>query len=69
MPSIGRRCGAISVRYTNVHSGLVSDEPYPAVRLQIGISVALPACGLCIMRRLYFIANTTTVTTTQADVS
>jgi len=36
-------------------------------RIQTGLSVAWPACGLCISRRLYFIATTTTVTSTRAD--
>ena len=52
-----------------LHSILISDEPYPATRIQIGFTVALPACGLCIIRRLYFIATTTTVTSTRTDVS
>ena len=32
------------------------------------MAVAWPACGLCIIRRLYYIASPTTVTTSQADV-
>jgi len=36
-------------------------------RLQVGFTIAWPACGLCISRRLYFIATTTTVTSTRAD--
>jgi len=65
--------GTSVVRYlyvrTILHSIPISDEPYPATRIQIGFTVALPACGLCIIRRLYFIATTTTVTNTRADVS
>lgn len=73
---MGREChqlGTGVVRYlyvrTVLHSILISDEPYPATRIQIGFTVALPACGLCIIRRLYFIATTTTVTSTRTDVS
>jgi len=38
-----------------------------AVRLQVGVAVAWPACGLCIARRLYYIASPTAVTTTRAE--
>ncbi|KAF9791976.1 STE3-domain-containing protein [Thelephora terrestris] len=38
-----------------------------AIRIQIAVAVAWPACGLCIIRRLYYIASPTTVTTSQAD--
>jgi hypothetical protein len=63
--------GVVRYQYvrTSPHSILVSDEPYPATRIQVGLNVAWSACALCIMRRLYFIATTTTVTTTQNDVS
>ena len=46
----------------------ISDELYPAVRIQLALAVAWPACGLCIVRRLYYIASPTTVTTTRTDV-
>ena len=72
---VERKChqlGTSVVRYRYVrtvpHSILIS-EPYPVTRLQVGFSVGVPACGLCIIRRLYFIATTTTVTNTRADVS
>jgi len=38
-----------------------------AIRIQIAVAVAWPACGLCIVRRLYYIASPTTVTTSQKD--
>jgi len=38
-----------------------------SVRIQLGVAVALPACGLCIIRRLYYIASPTAVTTTQTE--
>jgi len=38
-----------------------------AIRIQLGVAVAWPACALCIIRRLYYIASPTTVTTSQAD--
>jgi pheromone a factor receptor len=38
-----------------------------SVRIIIGIAVAWPACGLCIIRRLYYIASPTAVTTTRAQ--
>jgi pheromone a factor receptor len=37
------------------------------VRIQIAVCVAIPSCVLCIVRRLYFIASPTTVTTTKND--
>jgi pheromone a factor receptor len=37
------------------------------IRIQIASMVAWPACVLCIVRRLYFIAATTTVTATHTD--
>jgi pheromone a factor receptor len=37
------------------------------IRIQIAVAVAWPACALCIVRRLYYIASPTTVTTTKAD--
>lgn len=46
----------------------ISDELYPAIRIQLAVAVALPACGLCIIRRLYYIASPTTVTSTRTDV-
>jgi pheromone a factor receptor len=47
---------------------LISDKFYSAVRIQLGVAVAWPACGLCIIRRLYHIASPTAVTTTRAEV-
>lgn len=38
-----------------------------ASRIIIGIRVAWPACGLCIIRRLYYIATPSAVTSTQAE--
>lgn len=39
-----------------------------AVRIQIGLTVAWPACVLCIIRRLYYIASPpTSVTTSRSD--
>jgi pheromone a factor receptor len=38
-----------------------------AIRIQIGLTVAWPACGLCIVRRLYYIATPTAVTTTRTE--
>jgi len=38
-----------------------------SVRLQIANTIAWPACGLCIVRRLYYIATPTAVTTTQSE--
>jgi len=38
-----------------------------AVRIQIGVAVAWPACALCIIRRLYYIATPTAVTITQVE--
>jgi len=37
------------------------------IRIQLGAAVAWPACILCIVRRLYYIASPTTVTTTKTD--
>jgi len=72
MPSIGRQHGAISVRLTFTRCFaqlfLIPDKLYSAVRIKIGVNVAWPACGLCIIRRLYYIASPTAVTTTRAEV-
>jgi pheromone a factor receptor len=38
-----------------------------AVRIKVAVAVAWPACGLCIIRRLYYIASPTTVTTTRTE--
>jgi pheromone a factor receptor len=38
-----------------------------AIRIQIALAVAWPACILCIIRRLYHIASTTNVSTTRAE--
>lgn len=38
-----------------------------AIRIQLGLTVAWPACVLCIIRRLYYIASPTTVTTSRND--
>ena len=69
MPLIGRQYGAISVRsHTSLRSVLISNQPYPAVRVQIAVMVAWPACALCIFRRLYYIASPTAVTISQTEV-
>jgi len=36
-------------------------------RIQIGVAVAWPACALCIIRRLYYIASPSAVTKTRAE--
>jgi pheromone a factor receptor len=38
-----------------------------ASRIQLAVAVAWPACNLCIVRRLYYIASPTAVTTTRAE--
>jgi pheromone a factor receptor len=38
-----------------------------SIRVQLAVDVAWPACGLCIIRRLYYIASPTAVTTSQAE--
>jgi pheromone a factor receptor len=38
-----------------------------AIRIQLAVAVAWPACGLCIVRRLYYIASPTAVTTTRTE--
>lgn len=38
-----------------------------AIRIQLALAVAWPACGLCIVRRLYYIASPTAVTTTRNE--
>ena len=43
-------------------------QTFPVIRIQIGVTVAWAACGLCIIRRLYHIASPTTVITSQAVV-
>jgi len=67
------KLGTSLVRYryvrTFLHSILISDGPYPATRIQLAVAVAWPACGLCIVRRLYSIASATAVTTNRAQVS
>jgi len=69
MPLIGRQHGATSVRLlTSLLSVLISNQPYPAIRVQVAVMVAWPACTLCIVRRLYYIASPTAVTTTQTEV-
>ena len=47
---------------------LISDKLYSAVRVKVAVAVAWPACGLCIIRRLYYIASPTAVTTTRTEV-
>jgi len=37
------------------------------IRIQLAVAVAWPACALCIVRRLYYIASPTTVTTTKTE--
>ena len=66
--------GASVVRYLYVYAhSLVrflslTNQLYPAIRVQIAVMVAWPACALCIVRRLYYIASPTAVTTTQSEV-
>lgn len=67
MPSIGRPSGATSVRL-DFNFLLISHQSYPDIRIQIAVAVAWPACALCIVRRLYYIASPTTVTTTKTEV-
>jgi pheromone a factor receptor len=38
-----------------------------SIRIKIAVAVAWPACILCIVRRLYYIASPTAVTTTQSE--
>lgn len=40
---------------------------WSAVHIQAAMNVAIPACSLCINRRLYKIATTTTVMVTPAE--
>ena len=46
----------------------LTNQLYPAIRVQIAVMVAWPACALCIVRRLYYIASPAAVTTTRAEV-
>lgn len=53
---------------TYISSIFTPHEPYSAIRIQIALALAWPACILCIIRRLYHIASPTTVSTTRTDV-
>lgn len=74
---VEREChqlGASVVRYLYVYTHPFArflsptNQLYPAVRVQIAVMVAWPACALCIVRRLYYIASPSAVTTTRAEV-
>lgn len=52
-------CDICTFRYP-FHLNTVSHKPCSASRIQVGVAVAWPACGLCITRRLYCITVTTT---------
>ena len=54
--------------YTFFHLIPIVDKLYAAIRIQIGVCVAWPATALCIVRRLYYIASPTAVTTTRTEV-
>ena len=38
-----------------------------AIKFEIGVSIAVPAAILCINRRLYLLASSTTIIPTKAD--
>ena len=41
---------------------------YVAIRIELAVTVAFPACTLCIIRHLYHIASSTAVRTTKSEV-
>ena len=66
MRSTGRLFGAIFVGrpYLKVTLLIIL---YPATRIILAVSFAVPVCSLCIARRLYRIASSTKITISQAE--
>ena len=61
-------CDIGTFRYAFPHYSPLMGFMCSAIRIQIAVTVAWPACIFCIIRRLYHIASPSTVSTTRADV-
>jgi hypothetical protein len=60
-------CGVISVGIFSMFPPQKLMIFFVATKIMIGSSVAIPACSLCINRRLYHIASVSSVTKTKAQ--